>query len=181
MFKWPTVINECKYIVKSDDDIHIRAKKFTSMIRNLPDIPLYGGFVYDRVNRTSGVSRDVTNRHSFTFEEIPYPVFDPYAGGPLYFMSSSVARIIPYNLIGIPRGNGEMEYIPDTYVQPLPPLFKLEDAFLGSLIGKMSRDDVTFWHIDNFFASCTEPTKSAIAIHGIKDLRMIRDGKWIFR
>jgi Galactosyltransferase len=34
MFKWPTTVDECKVIFKIDDDVHIRASRFTAMIRN---------------------------------------------------------------------------------------------------------------------------------------------------
>ena len=181
MFKWPTIVDECKILIKIDDDVHLRAHRLSAMIRNLPNFPVYGGYVYDEANRTSGVSRDVNNRHSFTIEEMPEAIFKPYAGGPVYFMSSEVAKKIPYTIVPIPKPNGDIEFVPDTYLAvPRPPLYKLEDAYLGTLVGKMNRSDVTFWHIENFFAESRFPTKTAIALHGIKDLSLIRNGYYHF-
>jgi hypothetical protein len=181
MFKWPTIVDECKVIFKIDDDVHIRANRFTAMIRNLPKFAVYGGYVYDEVNRTSRVSRDVKNHHSFTMEEMPEATFRPYAGGPVYFMSSSVAKNIPYTIVPILKQNGDIECVPDTYLDvPRPPLYKLEDAYLGTLVGMMNHSAVTFWHIKNFFAESRFPSKTAIALHGIKDLSLIRHGYYRF-
>jgi hypothetical protein len=181
MFKWPSVSKECKLIVKADEDVYIRADKFTSMIRSLPDVPLYGGHVYDRVNRISAVSRDKSNRHSFTREEFPNDAFEPYAGGPVYFMSSTVAKKVPYKLVEVPRSAFFSDYVPDTFlVQPQSPLYKLEDAFMGTQICKMDRESVTLWHIENFLTVPSEADKSSMIVHNIKDPTAVRRGKAVF-
>jgi hypothetical protein len=108
MFKMaPEKFPDCKYFFKVDSDVYIHAKEFyklvttnltTSLIKNQR---VYGGYYYDQKQggRTSGVSRDPNNRHGLTIEEFKNDTYEPYAGGPLYFMSTEVAKALPYKII----------------------------------------------------------------------------------
>lgn len=179
MFKWPTIVNQCKYIVKVDEDVYIRAERFTNMIHSLPDsLPIYGGYYYDQKKRVMPVNRTVTDKFSFTLEEFPRPFFDPYVGGPIYFMANTVARRLPYDILKVPRRDGGVDYVPDTYLNPLKPVtYRLEDVYMGSLIGRM-KPKVVFWHISKLITEYNHKRqKDQIALHSIRDPATMIKGK----
>jgi Galactosyltransferase len=179
--KSPEVLNQCKYIVKVDCDVHINAKKFIRLIRNLPSSPLiYGGHNWDIKERPMVVSRDPTWKFSFTREEFPAESFNSYMGGPLYFLSDKLATLLPYTVIQQKYGNGELEAFPSTYMPPRPAIFRLEDAYLGNMIGTMG-PDVLFFHVPNIITDWnSENSTRTIAVHGIKDPDTLARGYSIY-
>jgi hypothetical protein len=182
MLKWPTILNQCRYIVKLDEDVYVRARRFTNMIRNLPtSLPIYGGYYYDQKKRRMPVNRTVTDKFSFTHAEFPRPFFDPYVGGPIYFIANSVALRLPYDILRIPRGDGDEDCVPDTYLNPLRPVtYRLEDVYMGSIIGRM-KPDVVFWHIPKLITEYNhERQKDQIALHRVKNSTIMRRGKELF-
>jgi hypothetical protein len=179
MLKWPTIVNQCRYIVKLDEDVYVRAQRFTNMIRNLPIfLPIYGGYYYDQKKRRMPVNRTISDKFSFTYTEFSRPFFDPYVGGPIYFISNTVALRLPYSILRIPRGDGDEDYVPDTYLNPLRPVtYRLEDVYMGSIIGRM-KPAVVFWHIPKLITEYNHPRqKDQIALHRVKNLTIMRRGK----
>ena len=144
MFKWPEVLNSgCRLLIKVDDDVYLRASQFTPIIRTIPPAPtpVYGGWYYDQVNVTSEVSRDPNNRHSMTLAEFPNRFYEPYAGGPAYFMSADVAAALPYDLVEVVKSTDDVEMVPSTYLRDkASALYKLEDAYMGHLVGSIPID-----------------------------------------
>jgi hypothetical protein len=156
-------------LVKLDEDVYVRAKRFIKVIRNLPLFePIYGGYYYDQKKRVMPVSRDKNDKFSFTPEELPDKNFNPYVGGPIYFMSNSVAIRLPYKIVRFSRGE-DIEEVPDTYLGVRPAIYRLEDVYMGYLIAKM-KPEVTFWHVPKFILDFDHVRGGAqVALHNVRD------------
>ena len=181
LFKTPSVLNQCRYLVKLDEDVYVRAERFTSMIRGLPvSLPIYGGYFYDQKKRTMAVNREVGNKFSFTLEEYPNFYFNQYVGGPIYFMTNDVALRLPYKVLKFTRSNGDEEYVPDTYLDPnRPVIYRLEDVYMGYLIGTME-PKVTFWHIAKLILDFDHKREKAqVALHNVREPNVMIHGKEI--
>ena len=179
--KSPEVLNQCKYIVKVDCDVFINAKRFIRLIRNLPSSPLlYGGHNWDIKERPMVVSRDPASKWSFTREEFPAECFNSYMSGGVYFLSDKLATLLPYTIIHQKDGNGELEAFPSTYLPPRPAIFRVEDVFLGNMIGTLG-PDVVFLHVPNIFTDWkAEDCRRTIGVHGIKDPDILARGYSIY-
>ncbi len=55
MFKWATsgAMGNCRLLFKVDEDVYIKAEPFKQMVRAIPLGNVYGGHVYDQLNRIS--------------------------------------------------------------------------------------------------------------------------------
>lgn len=181
MFKNPILLDQCRYIVKVDSDVYIRADRFTHLIRRLPNArPIYAGYYYDQKKRTMPVPRDLANKFSFTHEEHPEELFPPYIGGPVYLMSNSVALSLPYTIIRLLNHYGEVEEIPSTYTPDRPAIYRLEDVYMGILIKSMV-PAVTFLHIAKFILDYDHVRASAqVALHNVKDPAIMARGHAMF-
>ena len=181
MFKSPDVLNKCKFIVKVDSDVYVRAARFTAVIKALPTrYPIYGGYYYDQKIRVMPVPRNESNKFSFTIEEHPKELFNPYVGGPLYFLSNSVASRLPYTVIQSSSERGEVENIPSTYTVDRPSFFRLEDVFMGFLVGSMI-PKVTFVHIPKFITDFDHHRqKHMVALHNVRDHGTMAQGHEMF-
>jgi hypothetical protein len=126
------------------------------------------------------VNREVDNKFSFTREEYPNPFFNPYCGGPIYFMANDVALRLPYEIIRFPKSNGDVELVPSTYLDPnRPVIYRLEDVYMGYLIGTM-RPNVTFWHIAKLILDFDHKREKAqVALHNVRDVNVMLNGKEI--
>jgi Galactosyltransferase/Bacterial protein of unknown function (HtrL_YibB) len=129
MLKWPTIINTCKYIIKVDDNVHIRAKKLSTVLRTLPpNEKIYGGEIHAQ-KKDSGLSR----YSGFVFKSSRVSN-TPYAGAAVYIMSNAVAVGLPYILVEVGR-----EYVPSVYlIRPLPKIFSIENVYIGNMISATS-------------------------------------------
>ena len=166
MFKWPEVLNSgCRLLVKVDDDVYLRSRRFTTIVRSLPPAPapLYGGWYYDQINVTSEVSRDPHNRHSMTTDEFPHKYFEPYAGGPVYYMTTEVAAALPYDLVEVVKSVDDVEMVPSTYLSDrAKALYKLEDAYMGHLVRR-----IPITHSDGGVGSSTSSGTNSKGSSGI--------------
>ena len=211
LYKRPELLDEamrCTFIFKIDEDVVIRANRLISLIHSLPsNYPIYGGHIYDNVTRFQQVIRDPNNKFSFTYEEFPHKYFQPYAVGPIYFMSTTVAERLPYHIIRIPftssnnpKGSNLLsnantttflrynyhklssyrhdilsiineEHLPSTYyMNPRPAIFRLEDVFIGSMIGNLTNPNVKFWHVKKFILESNHPrARDQLALHDRAD------------
>lgn len=178
MFKNPKLLNQCRYIVKLDSDVYIRADRFTQVIRRLPIArPIYGGYYYDQKKRIMPVPRDASNKFSFSLEEHPDMLFPPYIGGPVYFISNSVALRLPYTIIRFESDNGEIEEIPSTYTPDRPAIYRLEDVYMGLMIKSMV-PDVTFWHVPKFILDHDHIRQEAqVALHNVRNPMVMAKGQ----
>ena len=181
MFKSPEVLNKCRFIVKVDSDVYVRAARFTAVIKGLPTrYPIYGGYYYDQKIRVMPVPRNMSYKFSFTEEEHPQKLFNPYVGGPLYFLSNSVASRLPYTVIQTVNEQGEVVNVPSTYTADRPAIFRLEDVFMGSLVGSMI-PKVTFVHIPKFITDFDHSRqKHMVALHNVRDHNTLAQGHKTF-
>ena len=179
--KSPEVLNQCKYIVKVDGDVFVNAKKLIRLIRNLPSSPLiYGGWNWDIKERPMVVSRDPNWKFYFSREEFPAECFNSYMGGGLYFLSDKLATLLPNTILQQKDGNGELEAFPSTYKPPRPAIYRLEDAYLGNMIGTMG-PDVVFLDVPNIMTDwAAENSKRTISVHGIKDPALLARGYSVY-
>ena len=177
MFKNQIFLNQCRYIVKVDSDVYIRADRFTQVIRRLPIArPIYAGYYYDQKKRKMPVPRDLTNKFSFTHEEHADKLFPPYIGGPVYLVSNSVALRLPYTIIRVLNDYGEVEEIPSTYTPSRPAIYRLEDVYMGTLIRSMV-PTVTFLHIPKLILDHDHArAKAQIALHNVRDPMIMARG-----
>ena len=181
MFKSPDVLNKCRFIVKVDSDVYVRAARFTAVVKGLPTrYPIYGGYYYDQKIRVMPVPRNMSYKFSFTEEELPEKLFNRYVGGPLYFLSNSVALRLPYTVIESFNKRGDVVNVPSTYTADRPSFFRLEDVFMGSLVASMI-PKVTFVHIPKFIADFDHSRqKHMVALHNIRDHDTMAQGHKIF-
>lgn len=186
-----------------DADVYIRAGRFAAAVAALPPppAPVYGGWVYDQVHVVSEVSRDPRNRHSLTRAEHPNRLFEPYAGGPVYFLSRDVAAALPYGLVELVKSVDDVEVVPDTYLPPppgRPALYKLEDAYLGALVRRAPvaaagfaanatvaalAEPVRYVHVPHFFADARTQgalVRTAVVVHGLANPAQILNGHTFF-
>ena len=185
----PTRFPDCQYFFKVDSDVYIHAREFYSLVTNRLTKALsrnnkvYGGYYYDQQpkGRNSKVSRNPNNPHSMTTAEFRNSSFDPYAGGPLYFMSKATAEALPYTVVSVKNNN---ELIPNNYVDQNPPrgLYKLEDAYIGRLIHHI-RPKVLTLFIENIYPlgpytmlSKNSLKKKVVSYHGVKNIELMRNG-----
>jgi Galactosyltransferase len=177
MFKNPMILNQCRYIAKIDSDVYIRADRLTRVIRRLPNAhPIYAGFYYDQKKRTMRVPRDPAYKFSFTLEEHPDELFPPYIGGPLYLISNSVALRLPYTINSLLNDYGEVEEIPSTYTPDRPPIYRLEDVYMGTLIKSMV-PTVIFLHIAKLILDHDHVrAKAQVALHNMTDPMIMARG-----
>ena len=139
----------------------------------------------------------------------PYFRISVYSdAGPLFLMSSCVAKRLPYSLVEVSMPNQITDVVPDTFLRPLSssylspqsistarqfpvstplslrsPLFPYDDAYIGHLIHRIRPKDVSFLNIDAFSADAMSPAEeaaAAIAVYGIKDPSTLRNGRVIF-
>ena len=181
MLKWAVVAApSCRYIFKIDEDVVLRPLAFahftTSILPSNGD-SIYGGHVYDQKKRISAPSRDPQNRNSLSVASFPF-AFSPYAAGPMYFLSSSLVKRLPYGVIrvDVPQGRSTIiEAIPDFYWRArFCPLYSLEDAFFGHMLWNMT--DVRIVHVKNWFPITTPSSQHPrlFALWGIKNPDMIK-------
>lgn len=178
MFKSPDVLNKCQFIVKIDGDVYVRAARFTSMIKRLPTgYPIYGGYYYDQKIRVMPVPRNASNKFSFSEEEHPNRLFNPYMGGPLYFLSNSAALRLPYTIIESSNELGEVINVPSTFTANRPPIFRLEDVFMGYIVATMV-PKVTFIHIPKFIHEFDNVRqRHMVALHNVRDPTIMAQGR----
>ena len=174
-----------------DADVHIRAERFAAAVAALPPapVPVYGGWVYDQVHVISEVSRDPHNRHSLTVAEHPDRLFEPYAGGPVYFLSRDVAAALPYDLVELVKSVDDVEVVPDTYLpapgrRRRPAVYKLEDAYLGTLVRRIpNASSVQYVHVPRFFADARTQgglVRDAVVVHGLSSPEQVLHGRTLF-
>jgi hypothetical protein len=136
----------CKYIFKIDDDFGVNVDNFVKLVVSIPNYRVYGGYIYDQHYRISEVDRNPNSVNGLSRSDYSFDFFEPYAGGPMYFLSSTIVKDLPYSIVKI----NENESIPSVYVQERSPLFKLEDVYISRLISSMC--GVTYLHVNNMYA-----------------------------
>ena len=186
MLKWAVKTSpECRYIFKVDEDVVLRPRAFAHFVSSiLPSTGelLYGGHVYDQKKRISEPSRNPENKNSLSVESFPF-MFSPYAAGPMYFLSSSLVKILPYGIsrVDVPQPQELAtitELVPDFYWRARHcPLYTLEDAFFGHMIWNINKTaNIRVAHVKNWFP-ITAPTSQhprLLALWGIKHPDTIR-------
>lgn len=180
MLKWAAQkYPDCPYIFKIDDDVVLRSNAFAFFIRkSLPpgDTLAYGGHVYDQKTHISEVSREPSNRNSLRLEDFPFK-FSPYAAGPCYFISTSLAKALPYAIISVSTPIGVtslVELVPDFYYNHFfNPISTLEDVFFGHFIWQMK--NVLVLDIYNMFPwrSHFSQHPRLLAVWAIKSLDLL--------
>jgi hypothetical protein len=146
----------CQYIFKIDDDVRISGIQMADLIDDLSNSKkdlVYGGYVYDQINRVSSIIRSNT-KHGISYDDFPYDHFKPYAGGPLYFMTRQLVESLSYTIVHRQLPNGLTETVPSYYFSTNHDgLYKLEDAFFGFMIWNMSQTmkNITIYHVRNIW------------------------------
>lgn len=158
MIKYSEANFNCEYIFKIDDDIRLNGNRMANLVDDLRTKNkelLYGGFFHDQITGFSRVVRDINNKYRLSYEAYPDEHFKPYAGGPLYFLSRKLVKSLNYTIVHrqLPH-NDIVESVPSYYFCTRHDgLFKLEDAFLGDMIWKMSQSthNITLYHVKHIF------------------------------
>ena len=155
--------SRCRIVVKIDDDVYVRVRRFVAMVRRLPSFELFGGYVFDQRKRVMRVVRreqEPTNKFSFTRAELPQDLFAPYARYVRQLASTCVVSALPdvATLSPYPsRRSGPIYFMSLSVAARLPPLgsvangtgdplARLEDVYVGKLVASMA-PPVAFWHV----------------------------------
>lgn len=143
----------CPLLVKCDDDVYIHSKNFLALLPGLPTEKLYAGHILI----SNSPIREWTSKWYLSLDDYPGDSFPPYAEGPLYFLSTDIARILPYQLLPV---SSTKEVVPTTYLQnPRSPLFRFEDVFIGWLMAELPEKDRPYYKTLPFLYSQHNSTK----------------------